>query len=314
MTPHGLPDNIADTIRRYFGAQGRDWIAALPELIEKRCAAWELEITGKPFNGGTHSFVAQVRRADDSAAVLKLPIVDEENLAEATALHLYAGDGAVELYEYDQASGAMLIEPADPGEPLVEQHLFTGPHREGLPENIGRIESACRLYRRLSRPFTSVPGFPQPPSATEMAAYYHRELLPRIAEMGAVGIDSSMVDRFGELSEDLAAYRGPQHLVNRDTHLGNIVSAQREPWLLIDPKPLVGEPAFDAGFLLGIQLEADPDPARVPELVDRVAEHMAVPGDRARAWAFVRAVEEVVWTVEDKEDSTTWLRIAKALA
>jgi streptomycin 6-kinase len=38
-------------------------------------------------------------------------------------------------------------------------------------------------------------------------------------------------------------------IVNWDLHLQNVLSAEREPWLLIDPKPLVGDPAFDAGHL-----------------------------------------------------------------
>ncbi|MFD6283913.1 aminoglycoside phosphotransferase family protein, partial [Micrococcus luteus] len=77
----------------------------------------------------------------------------------------------------------------------------------------------------------------------------------------------------------------------RDTHLGNIVAAEREPWLLIDPKPCLGEAAFDAGFLIIIQVQTTPTPAHARAVVVTTARHLDVPIDRAGAWAFLRAIE-----------------------
>jgi streptomycin 6-kinase len=53
-------------------------------------------------------------------------------------------------------------------------------------------------------------------------------------------------------------------VVNQYLHLGNVLAAEREPWLVVDPKPLVGEPAFDGGHLLADVL------AGVASSVDRV--------------------------------------------
>ena len=47
-----------------------------------------------------------------------------------------------------------------------------------------------------------------------------------------------------EAIETLSRSQGEQVLVNQDMHADNVVRAEREPWLLIDPKPLVGEREF----------------------------------------------------------------------
>src|SRR2546421_2905134 len=47
-----------------------------------------------------------------------------------------------------------------------------------------------------------------------------------------------------------------------DLHAGNVLHAEREPWLVIDPKPFVGDPAYDAAqhlFNCSAKLRSDPD-------------------------------------------------------
>ena len=39
-------------------------------------------------------------------------------------------------------------------------------------------------------------------------------------------------------------------LVNQDLHADNILSATREPWLVIDPKPLAGEREFGVAAIV----------------------------------------------------------------
>ncbi|MFE4462565.1 aminoglycoside phosphotransferase family protein, partial [Nocardia tengchongensis] len=164
-----LPPGVAENIAGSFGERGPRWLAALPGVVEKLCGAWGLEVVGGSFGGGTHSWVAPVRRADGSVAVLKVPVVDEENAGEPTGLYCYGGDGAVRLYEFDPGSGAMLLEWARPGTELLYQPGF--PSLEGRPENIAKVERACELYRRLRREPVGVPaGFPDLPTAAGMVA------------------------------------------------------------------------------------------------------------------------------------------------
>ncbi|MEV4156012.1 aminoglycoside phosphotransferase family protein [Nocardia salmonicida] len=310
--PVVLPSSVEDTVRAVFGAAGARWIDELPDVVAGLAARWGLTEFSAPFGGGTHAYVASARREDGAWVVLKVPMVDEENLAEATALHSYDGDGAVRLLDFDPDSGALLLEWARPGTELLTQPGF--PSLEGRPENTDKVAFACGLYRRLRRPPTAVPiGFPELPEATDIVAGLHARLAdpePALAEH----ISPLLGERVAHWCAALSAPTDELLIVNRDTHLGNIVAAEREPWLLIDPKPCLGEAAFDAGFLIMIQVQSTPTPEHAGAVVVTTARHLDVPVDRAGGWAFLRAIEEIVWSVEDGDDETLPLHLAVATA
>ncbi len=309
-----VPPEVADTIRLYFDERGERWLDALPRLVERLCGDWDLDIIGESFSGGTHSFVAPVRRADGSVAVLKAPVIDEGNAGEPTALYCYAGDGAVRLYEFDSASGAMLLEWARPGTPLLAQP--DGPHLEGRPEHADKLVLAGRLYQRLRRPLRAVPaGFPPLPTLAAQVRSW-AELVDRPKPELAEVLPPAVRERAVDWCRVLAVPQGPPVIVNRDTHLGNIVAAEREPWLLIDPQPYLGEAAFDAGYLALIQIQATPTRYHADAVVARTADLLGVDGDRVRGWALLRAVEEIDWALgdDDAEQASTHLAIARALA
>ncbi|MEV6058634.1 aminoglycoside phosphotransferase family protein [Nocardia asteroides] len=310
--PIEVPPQVEATVRDVFGDAGQRWLDELPRLVEKLCAAWESTVIGPAFEGGTHAFVAPVRRADGSVAVLKVPVVDEENIAEPTGLFRYGGDGAVRLYRFDADSGAMLMEWARPGTPLLEQPGF--PSLEGRPENVDRVRLACALLRRLRREPGAVPdAYPALPRATAVVAGWARRLRspePELAEVLPADLREQALAWCARLAEP----QGPLLVVNRDTHLGNIVAAEREPWLLIDPKPYLGEAAFDAGFLGMIQVQSDPTPDHARAVLAATARDLDIPVDRAAGWMFLRAIEEIIWSVEDDDEEALPLHLAVARA
>ena len=83
--------------------------------------------------------------------------------------------------------------------------------------------------------------------------------------------------------------------MNRDAHLGNFLSAGREPWLLIDPKPVLGEASFDGAYLLLANMDADATHADTTSIVEQIAARLVVDPQRVRAWALVRAVDNALW-------------------
>src|SRR5204862_81722 len=81
-------------------------------------------------------------------------------------------------------------------------------------------------------------------------------------------------------------------LLCTDLHHDNVLAAAREPWLAIDPKPYVGDPAYDTlQHMLNFPGRLAADPAG---LARRMAGLLDLDADRVRLWLFARCVQESV--------------------
>lgn len=289
-----VPSSVRRDVLAWHGNAGQAWLDGLPKTVWRLQRLWSLRMDGPPYGGGSHSYVVPVRRDSGEQAVLKVVYRDDENSAEPTALRLYAGDGSVRLYEYDPETGAMLLERAVPGNRLKSTRFFG--HR--TPEAAWRrIGIACGLYRRLWRPAAAVEGFPEFPAATEMLDQWRAAYAdPR--GRARQGPAKARLDLALDLCERLA---DPPEIGigNRDTHLGNIVSAEREPWLVIDPKPYLAERAFDGGYLLFMLQHLGPHSGA--ELLGAVADGLGVDAERLRAWALLRAIDHLAEVEVERE-------------
>ena len=127
--------------------------------------------------------------------------------------------------------------------------------------------------------------------------------------------EAALVDAAVRAADVLLLERSaePPVVVNRDLHLGNVLAAEREPWLVIDPKPLVGEPAFDGGHLLADALESDATVERVEQASVLIADGLGVSTDRLGSWALVRAVDFALWAYEVGEEPGGRLNLARSL-
>ena len=141
---------------------------------------------------------------------------------EAEALERWGGDGAVRLLARDDARRALLIERCRPGTPLWDVDV----DEPGI---------VCELLPRL----WNEPREPHPFRLLAVEAERWAEAVPRRYELGTEPFERSL------LAFAVDVFRGvdrrAKSLVNQDLHGVNVLRAQREPWLVIDPKPLVGE-------------------------------------------------------------------------
>ena len=297
VTKLSIPADLADTTLSWHGDRGRAWLAALPRLVAELAARWRLRV-GTAYQGGAVALVLRAER-DGVPVALKVSWVDEETRHEAAALRHWDGDGAVRLIDADPDRGGLLLERVQPGTPL-------GDH----PDRDKAISIACALLRRLWRAPPQVNPFA---SVRDLAARLAEELPREFAELGEP-FDRALVREAAELCAVLAQPAGPDVVANRDFHLYNVLAGQREPWLLIDPKPLAGEPVFDTGHLLLDLMGDDPDPATARRLAGRLAAELSVDAARIRAWAFVRAVDNAVWTCRLGEPPEEDVALARALA
>ena len=234
----------------------------------------------------TAAWVAPALRADGTAAVLKLGMPHFEAEHEIAGLRFWNGDPTVRLLEADEGLNAMLLERCEPGTVL-----------RSLPEPEQDVAIAGVL-RRLWR----TPGEPHPfRPLRDMAAVWSDEARAESARWFDGGLVREGLALFAELSRPAAS----DVLLATDLHAGNVLRAQREPWLAIDPKPFVGDPAYDATqhLLNCTRLHTSPLP-----LIQRVADLLELDRDRVRRWTFARVA------VAYFGDPAAQLGLARALA
>lgn len=281
-----IPDDFAAFIRQFGGQEGDEWLAALPALVRDYCARWELTLAA-PFDL-SYNYVAPVTRSDGSPAVLKAGMPGDEFRTGIEFLRLCDGVGAVRLLEADSERCVMLMERALPGLPLSQ-----------LEDDDAATAIGADVMRELWRPAPTSHSFPT------VARWLRAFGRLRAMYGGASGpLPEATLARAEALACDLLASAPEELLMHGDLHHDNIVSAQREPWLIIDPKGLVGDPGYETGpFINNPQgrMETWTDPARnFARRADIFAERLGYPRERIIAWGFVQAVLSAAWHVEDE--------------
>lgn len=270
-----------------WGEDGRRWLTGLLETLAQVLRDWQLTPDGRPYELSYH-YVTAVTCADGTRAVLKLGVPSGDSLrSEAPALAAWAGRGAVRLLRADLDRGALLLERAEPGDRLRD----LVPHRDTEATSI-----AAALARQLAVP--PPPDCPLPELLTLARGFDNH--LARFGDGGPLPTD--LVVTANGLIRELCASAPDRVVLHGDLHHDNILRAEREPWLAIDPHGYLGDPGYEVGALLYNPEPDDRDPALtalVPARVEQLADELAMPVDRVVAWGFVQAVLSDVWSAED---------------
>jgi len=222
---------------------------------------WELRL-GDPYPRGAAGYVVRAELADGTPAVLKLQHSHREDEHEADALERWAGDGAVRLLRRDDERHALLLERCEPGTPLSE----------GAGDPLGvLIGSLPRLWKDAT-------GFR---TLAEEAAWWLEE--GDLAHMP----ESPRRNEATSLLRELAPTQGELVLVHQDLHADNVLAAEREPWLVIDPKPLAAEREFAvAPIVRSFELGHSRRDALLR--LDRLCAELGLDRERARGWTIVQ--------------------------
>ncbi|WP_326946312.1 aminoglycoside phosphotransferase family protein [Amycolatopsis sp. NBC_01307] len=274
-----VPPVFAARAPRVLGPGAVPWLAALPALAAAYAREWGLTFEGEAMHGYV-GVVQPARRADGTPVVLKLGWRNDESTDEPVALSTWAGRGAVLLLDSAPDDGVLLLERLDAGRTL--DHL---PLREAVPILGG-------LARRLA--------VPAPPELTRSvrveAAGLVEELPRRWAELGEP-FDRRLVDDAVAICRELGPSSGDL-LVNEDLHFQNVLAGQREPWLVIDPKPLSGDLEYGVIPLFWNRFTE----STLDERMDLIVASQELDAGKARAWTLVRAVQNWLWRVEESAE------------
>ena len=259
--PERIVTNCSQTVH------GAAWLDQLPRVITDLKQRWSLTLRPPFEEEASCSWVAPCVRRDGTPAVLKLGLPHMEAENEIDGLLFWDGDPTVFVLEVAPEFNAMLLERCQPGTTLREQ-----------PEN-EQDQVIARLLKRLWRTLPEVQPF-RPLS--EMIGRWTEETLEKVDRLPDAGLAKEGLYIFEALLNDASC----DVLLATDLHAGNVLRAEREPWLVIDPKPFYGDPAYDATqHLLNCKERLGLKPIAT---ISRFADLLGMDAERVRLWTFAR--------------------------
>ncbi|MFJ3795377.1 aminoglycoside phosphotransferase family protein [Streptomyces sp. NPDC090088] len=277
----GIPEALVRGTIDREGDRGAAWIAELPAIVSDLLERWECAPDGEVTHGGVGLIVPVRQRPTGTRAVLKVSFPHPGNVHEPDAFEVWAGRGAVLLHRRDDARFALLLERA---------HPTTLAALESDDETVVTI--AGRLNRRLA-----VPAPPALPRLRDRAELWAAELHRNAAELSHV-LPPRVTGAAVATARELGLAQ-PDTLVHGDLHARNILRADREPWLAVDPKGCAGDPAYDGGTLLKSRalslMRADHLAKAVHRLLDVFADAAELDRERVGRWAQFHAVQAAFW-------------------
>lgn len=276
------------TVTSVWGEAGRKWLERLPATIQACAQRWGLSIQS-PVPNLSYNFVVFVLNADGTPAILKIGVPCTELLTEIEALRLYRGRNAVELLDAEANLGALLLKRLIPGKPLAR-----------LENDEEATVIAAHLMRTLPVPEPSNHQFP---SISHWALAFDR-LRERFE--GKTGpLPSKLVEKAERLHQELQASSPPGMLLHGDLHHDNILSNGENSWFAIDPKGVIGDPAYETARFQHNPISRFLSMDQPRQVVQRRIELMAsiLQADPARllAWSFFDTMLAACWSLEDNE-------------
>lgn len=270
------------------------WLATIPAALDRAAERLALDAVGEPFQpGGQTAWVAPVHSRTFGDAVLKIAARHDEAIDEARGLRVWNGAGAVRLFaadDLDEHTTVLLLERCRPGNwladepPEAQDRVIAGLLRRLWPappaiQTFRPLSDMCERWASVSERW-----------AEEQAAELDRGMIREgIALFRALARPSRAGGRQPGAGKPSGGGRqGPQVLLCTDLHAENVLAAQREPWLMVDPKPYVGDPAYDVlQHVINGAARFGREPlalaARMADLLDLDREHV-------RRWLFARCV------------------------
>jgi streptomycin 6-kinase len=265
----------------------------LPALLKEFERRWSLNLESH-FTPVSYNRAFPGRRITDGIPiVLKVGVPNSELWSEIEALHAFDGHGIVRLIDVDRDAGVLLLEYAQPGTRL-----------SSIVDDVQSVSIAVRIMRQLWA--TAIPAGQFPTLAHWFLAF--DRLRSRFD--GKTGpLPEELVERAEGYVAELIDASTPV-LLHGDLHHDNIVAAERQPWLAIDPKGVFGDPAYETATWMhniSAQFIQQRSVSEVQQRrVAQFAEELALDSERIGAWGFAHCILSACWSLEDGEKGWDW--------
>ncbi len=280
-----LPPRFVQNTVDLCGEAGKMWLNDLPRIVEELSEKWSFK-PEKPFRNLSYNFVAPCICENGENAVLKiaLPLNNPEIFNEAAFLELADGNGTVKLLNLDETNRAILLEKATPGANL----------KEVCRTDVGKaVEITIKAMRKiLKKP-------PQDHSFWLLDEWFDNFFY----KSENTEFPERFIWKARGIYEELSVLSKEKFLIHGDLHHENILSAEREPFLVIDPKGIVGEIGFEISTFLNnhaFWLSDDLNlREKIIEAVFQFSEAFEIEPINLYKWAFAQMVLSIWWTFED---------------
>ena len=240
--------------------------------------------------------ILAIGRRGDAEVVLKVLRSPDNEWTSGEMLRAFGGCGTVRLLE--DAGGAVLMERLVPGTALADEEMEDDVATRIIAGVIGQLS----------------PG--SAPALTSHAVQWCRDL--DLVSLDG-GIPGDLLEDARATSRDLLLTSTSEGLLHGDLHHENILRDARRGWVAIDPKGVIGEPAFEIGAAMR-------NPCGRPELFaapDTIRSRLAIYARmlelqpwRILAWTFVQAILAAAWELEDEgalDIGTGWIALAASI-
>lgn len=281
-----IPEDFARFMNTLFGEEGRTWIKRLPSILATCEDRWHLTI-GPPVHNLSFNYVASAVLADGTEVMIKTGLTDEFP-AQPKMLQHVNGSGMVRLLTYDETLKAMLMERLRPGVSL-----------RTVKNDELAMQIAADVMRKIWHPLPQG-HYPFPTVSDWGQAFTH----VRQRYQGGTGpFPSAMFDKAEKIYAELCKSMTNVVLLHGDLHQDNILAAKHETWVAVDPKGVIGEPAYEIGAILRNfwpDILTHPNPAALTKhRIDQLAEILGFDRERVYLWGFSQAVLSSLWGIEE---------------
>lgn len=268
-----LDDSQIQRLDSYHPGAFPGWSAQLPAIVEQSCRRWQLGLGATFTPGGDASWAAPVTRHDGSLAVLKVSLPDPAEVAAIAAPRRFDGRGAVQVYEHDPYLRATLLEHCDPGTTAAE---CSTRHADEIA-----VVVLPQLWSLTSKPPVGVPRL----------ADVVRVRAAMVLDRATRASSDPLLLAGAELLAELAAADAHTELLHGDFNQRNVLLSSRG-WLAIDPRPMIGDPAYElAQWLVTRSIEESDPVTRTVSL----AEQVRLPPTRVLRWLTAQTIQLCSW-------------------
>lgn len=281
-----LPKQFIHNVTTILGNKGSAWLDQLELVVQRLAQKWQLTDI-KIFENLSYNYVARAYSARyASDVVLKICLPDDSFKQEKQALEYYDGKGCVTLLASDETHHAMLLEAIKPGISL--KSLF--------PEHDAQaIEIAVQVMKQLyAKPLPTSHNFR---TMHDWLSLFDTLEIPHELK--------KQVSRARDIAKKLRATQQSEYLLHGDLHHENILHGPDSVWKTIDPKGIVGEPAYEVGAFMCNPSELMQQPAVkkiISQRIDAFSTLLNIDRQRIIDACYVRIILSVCWTVQDKLD------------